>query len=228
MGDKPPKERAAPRSVLEASAHYDDQYFAWQRAIGEFAGWADLPKFEPHVRETDTVVDFGCGGGYLLSRLQAAEKIGVEPNASARQAALEHGFAVVSSPSELPDGLADVIISNHALEHVREPLRELERLREKLKPNGLAVFVVPCEGVRQRWWPHDVNHHLYSWCPMSIGNLFTEAGFTVQSSEPYIYRWTPISDRIARYGGRRIFDLSCRLYGHLKPSLSQAKVVARR
>jgi SAM-dependent methyltransferase len=225
---RPPAERTTPTPVLEASDHYDDQYFVWQRSIGEFAGWADLPKFQPHLRETDAVVDFGCGGGYLLSRLRAADKIGVEPNPSARQVAQSHGFPVVASPDELADGLADVIISNHALEHVREPLRELERLRMKLKQGGLAVFVVPCEGARQRWRPDDVNHHLYSWCPMSIGNLFTEAGFTVQSSDPLIYRWTPISNRIAQYGGRRAFDLSCRIYGHLKRSLSQAKVVARR
>ncbi|MEA2363958.1 MAG: hypothetical protein QOD71_3103 [Thermoleophilaceae bacterium] len=220
--------RLAYGRVAEGTAHYDERYFEWQRPIGEFAGWADLTKFQPHVRPSDTVIDFGCGGGYLLDRLTAANKLGIEPNPSARADAAGKGIAVVGSSEEVPDDFADVVISNHALEHTVDPLGELRRLRAKLKEGGLAIFVVPCEGVSRRWQPDDVNRHLFSWSPMCLGNLFDEAGFAVESAEPLVYRWTPVSNWMVRLGGRRLFDLTCRIYGFFARSLSQVKVVARR
>jgi hypothetical protein len=62
----------------------------------------------------------GAGGGYLLQKLQECdEKLGVEINPFAREDALnERKIHLVASCSELPDMWADVIISNHALEHV--------------------------------------------------------------------------------------------------------------
>jgi SAM-dependent methyltransferase len=213
--------------VAEGVAYYDQRYFDWQRSLGEFGGWADLSKFQQHIRPTDAVVDFGCGGGYLLKRLRAGDRLGVEPNPAARAEAEAQGVATVESAADVPDGFADVVISNHALEHTLDPLGEVRTLRHKLKPGGLAVFVVPCEGVSRRWKPGDVNQHLFSWSPMCIGNLFAEAGFEVEYAEPLLHRWSRISRPAVRIGGRPLFDLTSRIHGYLRRSLSQAKVVAR-
>jgi len=51
---------------------------------------------------------------------------------------------------------ADVIISNHALEHTLHPLQELEALLPKLKPGGKVVFVVPCESIARKHKPDDI------------------------------------------------------------------------
>ena len=59
---------------IQISNHYDDKYFVWQASIGEFSGWADLPKFKNYISKTDDVLDFGCGGGYLLKRLDVRKK----------------------------------------------------------------------------------------------------------------------------------------------------------
>jgi SAM-dependent methyltransferase len=213
--------------MSSAASHYDEGYFAWQKEVGEFAGWADLSKFQPHIGESDTVVDFGCGGGYLLRSLTAGEKIGVELNPTARQEATSQGTRVVASVDELPDGVADVLISNHALEHTERPLDELRALKPKVRSGGTVVFVVPCEGVSHRWKRDDINHHLYSWSPMSLANLFLQAGFDVQSSEPMKHKWTPVSNRMRQLGGRPLFDATSRIYGFLDRRVSQVKLVAR-
>lgn len=212
-----------------AAGHYDARYFDWQSSIGAFGGIANLPKFEDYVQPTDRVIDFGCGGGYLLANLEAAAKLGIEPNATAREeAAARFGLDCVAGTAEVEDGWADVIISNHALEHTRHPLRELERLRPKLRPGGRIVFVVPCEHIGHRYRPGDVNHHLYSWSPMAAGNLFTEAGYEVQASEPFIHKWPPRYRRIMRWFGPRIFHLVCRVYARVERSWFQVRVVAVR
>jgi hypothetical protein len=44
-------------------SYYDSKYFAWQRSLGEFGGWANQPKFSNFIFRDDIVLDFGCGAG---------------------------------------------------------------------------------------------------------------------------------------------------------------------
>jgi hypothetical protein len=97
-----------------------------------------------------------------------------------------------------------------------------------LKSNGKVIFIVPCESIDYRYNQNDINHHLYSWSPMSIGNLFTEAGYHVLESRAYIHKWPPKQQLIARYGGRKLFEIACRIYGRIDRSWYQVKVVAEK
>jgi SAM-dependent methyltransferase len=173
-------------------------------------------------------LDFGCGGGYLLKNINCGLKAGVEINRSAAEIARKNGIEVYGSVGEVPDNYVDVIISNHALEHTRQPLLELQTLHSKLEAGGKIIFVVPCESVTRSYNPNNVNYHLYSWSPMSMGNLFTEAGFSVLESKPYIHKWPPGYRHIARIGGRGLFDFACRIYGRIERSWFQVKVVAEK
>jgi 2-polyprenyl-3-methyl-5-hydroxy-6-metoxy-1,4-benzoquinol methylase len=78
-------DKAAPAGSVGASAYYDAEYFDWQKNIGAFGGWANAFMFGPSVAKDDTVIDFGCGGGFLLKNLDCKNKIGIEPNAEASE-----------------------------------------------------------------------------------------------------------------------------------------------
>jgi len=211
-----------------ASDHYDESYFAWQSSLGEFGGWANQTKFRDYISGTSEVLDFGCGGGFLLSGLQCAKRVGVEVNPAAAATARARGVEVFQSAAEVPDDYVDVIISNNALEHTLHPLAELRSLYRVLRRGGRIIFVVPCESVSYRYKPNDINHHLYSWSPMCIGNLFTEAGFSVIESKPYIHKWPPKYRLIARLGDRRLFELACRLYGRVERSWFQVRAIGEK
>src|SRR5690349_14407226 len=132
------------------STHYDAAYFAWQKSDGELGGILDTWKFADHIAPNDAVLDFGCGGGFLLSGLSCRLRCGVEINRAARAEAQQR-IAVFASIEELPDDLLfDKIISNHALEHVENPVDVLRSLRVRLRPEGRAVFVLPAES----WHEH--------------------------------------------------------------------------
>ncbi|NTU83929.1 MAG: class I SAM-dependent methyltransferase [Chloroflexales bacterium] len=210
------------------SSHYDKTYFDWHAPIGEFGGWANLSKFAAYISSNSQVLDFGCGGGYLLKNIQCSKKVGVEVYPAAIEIARKNGIEMFHSVEEVPDEYVDVIISNNALEHTLQPLTELKGLHKKLKTGGRAIFVVPCESVSYSYKPNDINHHLYSWSPMCIGNLFTEAGFAVIESKPYIHKWPPRYRLIARVGGRRLFEAACRIYGKLERSWFQVRVIAEK
>jgi SAM-dependent methyltransferase len=155
-------------------------------------------------------------------------EFGVEVNPGAIEAARANGLEVFSSVDEVPDGYVDVIVSDSALEHTLQPPQELKSLYRKLEPGGKAIFVVPCEAISSLYEPNDINHYLYSWSPMCIGNLFTEAGFSIIESKPYIHKWPPNFEAIVKLGGRRLFEVACRIYGRWERSWFQVKVVAEK
>jgi SAM-dependent methyltransferase len=220
-----------PNITESASSYYDADYFNWQKNIGAFGGWANAFKFKNTVRPADTVIDFGCGGGFLLHNLNCATRIGIEPNPSAAESVRKFGIKHFTSPSEalreLGGEVADVIISNHALEHTLNPLQEIKSLRPLLKRGGTIHFYVPCEAISLRYDPNNINYHLFSWSPQNLGNLLTEAGYKVEYSKACIHKWPPFYTKIARLGWP-VFNAACRIYGRLERTWFQVEAKAIR
>ena len=217
------------RGDKTASDHYDAKYFEWQKSIGAFGGWANSHKFLSTVKPNDTVIDFGCGGGFLLANLHCGKRIGIEPNDAAGAEATKNGVTRFESPAaalaQLGEHAADVIISNHALEHTLNPLEEILALKRLLKPGGIIHFFVPCDSVDYLYDPQDVNYHLFSWSPQNLGNLFHEAGYRIVHSKPYKHKWPPFYRQFSRLGWP-VFDLLCKLYGRINRNWVQVEVYA--
>lgn len=85
------------------------------------------------------VLDFGCGDGKFLNRLQdyGWETYGIEPSTSA--AFPRHGQ--LTSPPQ--DGTFDFVFLNHVLEHVIDPLGLLRQLAGSLREGGVLFVSVP-------------------------------------------------------------------------------------
>ena len=227
-GADPAGEARAESATGGGGGYYGKDYFRWQKSVGAFGGAANLFKFRDHVKTGDTVIDFGSGGGYLLRNLPGAAKLGVEINEVARkEASIERGIDAVESPADLPDACADVIVSNHALEHVESPLEVLRLLRRKLKPGGRAVFVVPHDGPQIAYDPADVNKHLYTWNPMTLGNLFATAGFEVLAAENVQHQWPPDYASVWESRGEEGFHRACREHAARNGNY-QVRIVAAR
>ena len=118
---------------------------------------------------------------------------------------------------DVPDGVADVAISNHCLEHILTPLETLRELRRKLKPLALHVLVVPFDDWRKKthrtWRSGDVDNHLYTWSPLNLGNLLTEAGFNVDTCKVMTGAWHPRFFWILRRLHPRAFAIICYIFG---------------
>jgi len=207
-------------------SHYDEKYFEWQSTIGEFGGWANLDKFSNYINQEDVVLDFGCGGGYLLNNIKCSKKIGVEINPYAIKQAESFGVNVYNNIDDIPNEVADVIISNSALEHVERPLDILKLLKDKLKIGGKIIFTVPCESISYAYVKDDINRHLYTWSPMNLGHLFDEAGFNVIESKAYRHKWFPKAARYGKSMGRPLFNFLCSIYDRVRGYSSQVRLVA--
>jgi 2-polyprenyl-3-methyl-5-hydroxy-6-metoxy-1,4-benzoquinol methylase len=207
--------------------YYKEDYFNWQKEIGEFEGQIGLFKFKDYIKPTDSVIDFGCGGGYLLRNLSCGKKIGIDPNKTAQETAKRNGLEVYSSIEEIPDNFADVVISNHVLEHVLCPFESLSLLRRKVKVGGKLIFVVPhhspCDGFRE----NDFNQHLYTWSPLTLGNLFKAAGYNIVKVDTIRHKWPPGYKKIRKLFGRHLFHFASRIYAIFRNSY-QIRVIAEK
>lgn len=201
----------------DSSAHYQGalgkEYFQYQNQGGLQRGRINARKFSAYIQSEHTVLDFGCGNGALLYQLNCHKRIGVEINPAAREAAQALGIEVHATLDEIPDHCADVVLSNHALEHVLCPLQVLRTAHDKLKPAGLLVLCVPIDDWRTQNYvdERDSNHHLYTWTPLLMGNLLAEAGYAVERVWVYTHAWPPSSwqtldARLPVW----LFDLVCR------------------
>lgn len=215
------------------SDHYlgekGEEYFAWQSAGGDFAARIIAHRFEAHIAPASTVLDFGCGGGFLLKQLRCARRLGVEINPAARRHAVSLGVECYEQVEEVPDGVADVVISNHALEHVPYPIGVLKELRKKVKPDGLLVLCVPIDNWKHGrvYDPNDQNHHLYTWTGQLFGNCLVEAGCRVVQITSRIHAW-PGGWTVAAYGRLplRLFHAVCYVYGLLSGKGTELIAVA--
>lgn len=205
--------------------HYDKAYFDWQKKIGIVGGYLNKFKFEEHIKKEDIIMDFGCGGGYLLDNFDNKNKIGFEINTSAWDEIKKKGIAVYNNFDDISNNFIDVIISNHAMEHVPNPFNTLKQLYNKLKKNGKLIIVIPCEQPSEKsfyYRENDINQHLYTWCPMTFGNLCKLSGFKIITCESLQHQWCP--DYLSCYKDDN-FNKRCIDYA-IKNKNYQVKLVA--
>ncbi len=204
------------------SQHYQGDrgrnYADWQVALVAGMDGERARMFTPYVRPEDTVADFGCGDGGVLAELRCLRRIGIEPNFAAAEAARKRAIETVEKLDELKSESVDVVITNHALEHCVRPLDELRQTRRILRPNGRFIAMLPLDDWRgqRRVDPDDINHHLYAWTPLLLGNLITEAGLHLDEVTVITHTWPPKAALCRRLMPDWLWDPTCLVYSVLR------------
>ncbi len=164
----------------------EDYYNMRNQRRNKFLQTRRAGHFQPYIKLCDTVLDFGCGTGGVLSEINCAKKIGIEVNELSIVEAKQHDIEVFPDLSKIDDNSVDIIISNHALEHVTHPAEHIAEFKRILKENGKIILVVPAESpfkIRfSKWAANDPDQHIFSWTPLSFGNLVSQCGFKVEKS----------------------------------------------
>jgi SAM-dependent methyltransferase len=205
--------------------HYEADYFEnYQRKFGEFGGRANVFMYKKYILESDTVLDFGCGGGFLLKNLKCKNKIGVELNPVARNFCINtNKIDCFEDIDQIPNESIDVIISNHCLEHTLSPYNFISKMYDKLKDGGKIIIVVPLESYNYKWKPNDVNNHLYSFSPMNLGNLLQGSNFKEIKCDVIYHKWVPFYFQINKIFGDTVFNILSFIYGMLNRRCVQVR-----
>jgi len=114
---------------------------------------ARLAYFTPVVGDWrgKTVLDLGCGGGFMSEALaqRGAQVVGVDPSQPAIAIAQTHAEATglvidyrIGAGESLPvaESSVDIVLCVDVLEHVRDLDAVLDEVRRVLKPDGLFLF----------------------------------------------------------------------------------------
>jgi SAM-dependent methyltransferase len=223
-------------TLIGGSGHYTGEagsrYFDWQNRNGEVSGRIEARKFKAYVKPTDSVLNFGCGGGHVLRNLDCARRVGVEINPAARTIAVQGGMECHESIAGVQDNSFDVVISNHALEHVENPIAVLRALRNKLRPAGVLVLCVPIDDWRtqQNYDRQDISHHLHTWTPQLLGNSLFEAGFTPEqfSIRLLTHAWFPGTASVYGKLPELLFDVLCQMFAFVSKRRQLLAVATQR
>ncbi|HET6674394.1 MAG TPA: class I SAM-dependent methyltransferase [Nitrospiraceae bacterium] len=170
-------------------------YFAWQGEDGVTQALYNKHLWQPYISATDDLLDFGCGGGFLLKVLEAKRKAGVEVNPHARENARQLQIETYGSIEEI-SGTFDKVISSHALEHVPHPRQAVLELKEKLRnQHSRLLLLLPLDDWRatmnRRYRPNDVHMHLHTWTPQLLGNLLSSCGLRIDEVRVINHAWPP-------------------------------------
>lgn len=146
-----------------------------------------------------TLLDVGCATGNFLQVMSQDGNwtlYGLEPDIeSACQAAQISGAEVFCGrleDADYPPGLFSVITMWHVLEHLRDPLNALAKLRWALKPDGVLIMAVPVlDSIDARlfgpyWSGYDVPRHLFAYSTATLREMLAYSGFSFLRSESFI------------------------------------------
>jgi SAM-dependent methyltransferase len=187
---------------MNSSDHYvgteGQKYFSLQRLQDRapLKGKIRAARFQPYIESSDFVVDFGAGPGAILFNLNCRKKLAVDISATARSyCESTYGLETAPDLSQLADGSVDVVFSNHALEHIPNPIEVLKEIRRVLKKDGRLLLCVPIEDLQSAkqkiWEPNDRDHHLFAWSARLLGNLVSESQFTLIESRYFHFDEPP-------------------------------------
>ena len=110
---------------------YSKSYFDFYKDIGKFGGIVNQRFFRNYIKQKDIVLDYGCGGGYLIKNLICKEKYGFEVNKYIIRN--EKFLKIYSKFKDMHLKKFDKIISNQVLPHLHNPKTEIMNLKKLLK-----------------------------------------------------------------------------------------------
>jgi SAM-dependent methyltransferase len=137
---------------------------------------------------TCPILDFGAGPGHLVNaaRHLGVPMEGIEPSHRARDLARELYGIELRASLPRPEGLTvGAVTALHVLEHVRDPVGDLRRLRSLVAPGGVIFIEVPHAGTLDMRVPSrrrlilDLPAHLHHFTPETLNEVVTRAGWNV-------------------------------------------------
>jgi len=165
--------------------------YARLRAIGQRLRWrGELRRFPLGAlpQEPGRLLDVGCGHGDLGAALVARgwDVTGLDPSTQAVENARARGIDAhvgTLGATDFEDASFDAVTMLHSLEHVVSPVDDLRAARDRLRPGGLLVVVLPNYACWQRkrmgsrWFHLDLPRHRTHFTREALRHAAERAGF---------------------------------------------------
>ena len=132
-------------------------------------------KYFSDIDTSKLILEYGVGLGQNIAALPNA--YGYDISMFALKKCSERGLKVFNKNSPRP--VFDMVFARHVLEHLENPLEELNNMSKWLKPGGTIRLVVPLEVQKKVPLELSDNNHLFAWTYQTLNNLLVKAGFEI-------------------------------------------------
>lgn len=140
----------------------------------------------PYLKDK-SVVEIGCGAGWLAEKLNAIHYVGLETNTAAVMSARSRGLNIFDEDyrvyADRHPASCDVVCSFQVLEHIQDYASFFSSTYKLLKPGGLLVTAVPSEDsiAGLDTYLNLPPHHLTRWSQNSLSKVPVIFGFTFEN-----------------------------------------------
>jgi len=215
-------DKKPPRALL---AQYKKTYFINKNPKGGYSNYFKgmeinkktfsdrLKKIEKKTGKKGRLLDVGCALGDCLleaKKLGWKNSLGLEISDYAHKYSKKRGVNVkrsVLKNSKLKKSSFDVITYQDVIEHIKDPLAEMELAYKLLRPGGVIFLVTPDIGgvwsrvLRDKWYHYKPGEHISYFSKPSIKKALKQAGFKkVEASITYhVLSLEYILDRLKYY-----------------------------
>ncbi|MDQ7781618.1 MAG: class I SAM-dependent methyltransferase [Desulfomonilaceae bacterium] len=161
-----------------------------------------LRKLEKYHAGKGTLLEIGCGNGYLLEQAlndNYRVVVGVEPSREAVAAAAPQVknriVCDIMRPGLFEENQFDVVCMFQVLDHIAEPVPLLDECRKVLKPGGLVLAInhnieaISARVLGPRSPILDIEH-TFLFSRSTMRKLFESRGFLVEETGPVLNTYT--------------------------------------
>ena len=142
-------------------------------------------------KKRGSLLEIGCSLGYFLRGAKASgyEPYGIDVSTGAikiakREFGLKNVWCKTLEDFNTKQKF-DIIAMYHVLEHTRDPMRTIKKIKTLLKKDGLFVIEVPdvnslkAKLLKSKWIAYDFNLHLYYFSYKTLKNFMAANGFEI-------------------------------------------------
>ena len=149
-----------------------------------------LDGFEKY-RKTNKIVDVGCGNGHFLAvaKQRGWEVYGTEFSDEAVAIGTAKGISMLEGQLDVSNYEAesfDVVTSFEVLEHINNPIDEINKFKALLRPGGLLYLTTPNFNsvlryyLKEKWSVIEYPEHLSYYTASTLKRLMVRNGFAAQ------------------------------------------------
>ncbi|MDL2338215.1 MAG: class I SAM-dependent methyltransferase [Pseudomonadota bacterium] len=157
------------------------------------AATADFLIARGELRPGMSVLDIGSSEGSMLravgDRVPTTQRFAIEPDTAVGRFAAQHaGCTVHASLNEFRESKAsplDLVILNHVLEHIKNPVQFLASMKPLLAPNARVYIDVPDVLEYHKLSALHIAH-LYHFAADTLAGTAARAGYTVHLIEKHV------------------------------------------
>jgi len=181
----------------DISKIYPKEYFKQPNIISRFVKFIlikkEVMRWKKILTSQSKVLEIGCGCGELLNcfyKIGKFDVVGIEQNEYICKFAKEkYGLEIINADIEeydLGEKEYDLVLMQHVLEHLKDPISVIRKIHKSLKENGYLVIWIPFfDSLEQKifgkyWAGFDAPRHLYFFSVDKIREVLTNHGFSVK------------------------------------------------